>query len=724
MRRLTLMLSLGCALALPVTGQNRSTRLVTQPIDEAKLVKLRGGVHPLAQSRYDRGAVPNAFPAERVLLLLNRPAEKESALQEFLRQVHQRGTANYHQWLTPQEFGERFGPENSDIQAAADWLSAQGFRVARVTNGKQFIEFSGTAGQLRNAFHTEIHQYDLEGETHYANASEPSIPAAFAPIVRGISALHDFRAKPYIHVAGRALYSRARNRATPLWTFPTRWAANPDFFPVAPEDFATQYDLGPLYQAGLDGTGQTIGIINESNVDISLVSAYEQLFGLGNNPTQVVIDGQDPGQLGGLDVEAYLDVEVSASVAPKAAVNLYIADGSNLQDPLALAAIRAVEDNQAPVLSVSFGNCEPFLGNAGNQFWAALWEQAAAQGQTVLVASGDSGPACGGGFPYVSGIASTPWNVAVGGTDFYYSDYATGGASAITLWNQTNDSTLGSLKAALPEQVWNDPFGLNAIPDPFARGEGGGGPSSCSTITTTGTSSTCASGYAKPIWQAGSGVPADGVRDLPDVSLFASNGANLSAYPICAFAGECAPGTDGQVEIALIGGTSASAPAMAGIMALVNQKYGRQGQANYSLYALGQQEPATFHDITLGSNSCHCPQGTVNCALNANGQYATTVYPAGPGYDLASGLGSVDASLLLNNWNSITFKATTTSLQLSSTSITHGMPITVTTSVAAGLGTGTPTGGVAILTDSPLPSNRERHHQLFPRRLLQRFRQI
>lgn len=696
------MLILGSVMAGPIVAQKPASPPATQAIDETQRAKLYGSVHPLAQARYDRGAVPDAFLAERVLLLLSRPVEKESALQEFLRQVHQRGSANYHQWLTPQEFGERFGPGDSDIQAATDWLSAQGFRIARVTKGKQFLEFSGTAGQLGKAFHTEIHQYDVEGEIHYANASELSIPSALAPLVRGISPLHDFRAKPYVQLGGRALYSRTTHRATPLWTFPTPGAPNPYFFPVAPEDFATQYDLGPLYQAGLDGTGQTVGIINESNIDISLVSAYQQLFGLTNNSTQVVIDGQDPGQLGGPDVEAYLDVEVSGSVAPKATVNLYIADGGNLQDPLALAAIRAVEDNQASVLSVSFGNCEPFLGNAGNQFWAALWEQAAAQGQTVLVASGDSGPACGGGFPYVSGIASTPWNVAVGGTDFYYSDYATGGASALTLWNQTNDSNLGSLKAPLTEQVWNDPFGLNAIPYPFARGEGGGGPSSCS----TGSINACVNGYSKPIWQAGPGVPADGVRDLPDVSLFASNGANLSAYPICAFAGECAPGAGNQPEIALIGGTSASAPAMAGIMALVNQKYGRQGQANFSLYALAQQKPAAFHDITLGSNSCHCPQGTVDCALNANGQYATTVYPAGPGYDLASGLGSVDASVLVNNWNSITFKPTTTSLQLSSTSITHGTPITVTTSVAAGSGTGTPTGGVAILTDSPLPSNQ------------------
>ena len=694
-------------MASPIIAQKPAVPLVAQAIDETQVVRLHGSVHPLAQPRYDRGAVPDAFPAERVLLLLNRPAERESALQEFLGEVHRRESTSYHQWLTPQEFGERFGPADSDIQAAANWLRAQGFNVAKVKKSKQFLEFSGTAAQLRQALHTEIHQYDVEGETHYANASELSIPEALAPLVRGISPLHDFRAKPYVQLTGRALYSRANNKAMPLWTFPTPGAANPDFFLLAPEDFAMQYNLGPLYAAGVDGTGQTIGIINESNIDVSLVSAYQQLFGLPNNPTQVVIDGQDPGTLAGPDVEAYLDVEVSGSVAPKATVNLYISDGGNLQDPVSLAAIRAVEDNQASVLSVSFGNCEAFLGNTGNQFWAALWEQAAAQGQTVLVASGDAGPLCFFGYssPTVSGIASTPWNVAVGGTDFYYSDYATGGASAGTLWNQTNDSNLGSLKAPLPEQVWNDAYGLDVIPhaEPFAAG---GGASNCSTITTTGTSTTCAGGYAKPSWQSGLGVPADGVRDLPDISLFASNGANLSAYPICAFAEECVAGAGNQTLIAIVGGTSASTPAMAGIMALVNQKYGRQGQANFTLYSLAQQEPAAFHDITLGSNSVPCFQGTTDCVQNASGHYATTVYSAGPGYDLASGLGSVDANVLVNNWNSVIFKPTTTSLQLSSTSITHGTPITVTTSVAAGPGTGTPTGGVAILTDSPLPSNQ------------------
>ncbi len=150
--------------------------------------------------------------------------------------------------------------------------------------------------------------------------------------MRGISPLNNFRAKPQLHVLGPAAYARATNKTTPQWTINN---PNGNFYAVAPEDFATQYDLSPLYQTGINGNGQTIGIIHESNIDISLVNAYQQLFGLSSNPTQVVIDGDDPGTLNGVDTEAYLDVEVSGAVAPKATVNLYISNGSDFEDPLA-----------------------------------------------------------------------------------------------------------------------------------------------------------------------------------------------------------------------------------------------------------------------------------------------------------------------------------------------------------------------------------------------------
>ena len=708
--KLALPLILGLSLATPALTQTPATPLLTQPINEVNRATLHGSVHPLVRTASDRGAVSNSFLAGRLLLLLNRPPEREAALREFLQAAHATGSASYHKWLTPQQFGEQFGPADSDVQSVVQWLQSHGFSVQRVSKSGTLIEFSGTAGQISEAFHTQIHEYAVKDETHYANANEMEIPQALAPLVRGVAPLNDFRAQPQVQIAGRALYSSSKRAAKPQWTLPNPYGtANLYAYPVTPEDFATQYDLAPLYQAGVTGAGQTIGIINESNIDLGLVQAYQSLFGVAGAPPQVVIDGDDPGTLSGVDVEAYLDVELSGAVAPKATVNLYIASGSSLQDPLELAALRAVEDNQASVLSVSFGQCEMYLGTAGNQFWASLWEQAAAQGQTVFVSSGDTGSECTiEQVNTVSGLASTPWNVAVGGTDFYYGDYATGGASATTLWNQTNDANLGSLIAPLPEQAWNDLFGFDIISNGYQRNEiyaGGGGVSNCTTQNVS--TLACSAGYAKPGWQSGPGVPADSARDIPDVSLFASNGSNLSAYVICAYAGDCVAGSGGSFSAVLVGGTSASSPAMAGIMALVNQKYGRQGQADFTLYALAQQKPAAFHDVTVGNNSelCGGQANPPNCVLQWNGMYGTPQYAAGTGYDQASGLGSVDAAQLVNNWNSVAFKSTTTTLQLSSASVTHGTPVTITTSVAAS-GSGTPTGEVAILTDSPLPASQ------------------
>ena len=736
MKPKVLLVILGSILTLPVYAQLQARLLVTQTIDDSNVIALHGSVHPLAQSRFDRGAVADSFPVNRILLVLNRPPERDAALQSFLNDAHTRGSANFHKWITPDQFGERFGPADADVQAASAWLGSHGFRVSRTSKSRQFVEFSGTAGSVRDAFHTQIHQYNVNGETHYANAGELKIPAALASLVSGVSPMNDFRAKPMLRVLGQASYSRATHKMIPQWTLPT---SSGNFYALAPEDVSTQYDLAPLYKAGVNGAGQTIGIINESNIDISLVQAYQKLFGLSSASPQLVIDGSDPGTLPDVSIEAYLDVEEAGAIAPGAQVNLYIGNANGIftgdtedaspVDPLYLAALRAVDDNQAGVLSVSFGQCEGFLQAAGNSLWSALWQQAAAQGQTVLVASGDSGSAgCDNATgqwtteygPAVNGLASTPWDVAVGGTDFYYSDYATGGASMADLWNQTNDGNYGSLKAPLPEQVWDTVYGLNAI-GPYIQNTmeaipaGGGGASECvnsSAATTsggrlfacnsvTGSGSSAVDGYAKPSWQTGTGVPSDRVRDIPDVSLFAANGTNFSGYPICAIEGDCVPDASGKGQITIVGGTSASTPLMAAVMALVNQKYGRQGQANFTLYPLARQTPSAFHDITLGSNNMTCVAGSPGCTTDSNGDGFTSLqeYSATPGYDLASGLGSIDANVLVNSWNAITFKPTATTLQISPTTAQHGSDVSVTINVNSTSGGGTPQGSVTILAD-------------------------
>ncbi len=729
-------LSLLCAflLSVPVCAQ-RVASPADPGLDESRLTTLHGSVHPLARAEFDRGAVADELPLSRLLLNLARPADREKYLQQFLHDVHTTGSSVYRQWVTPEEFGIRFGADDEDTQLVSGWLESHGLSVARVSKSKSMIEFSGTAGQIREALHTEIHQYSVQGKTFYANASEISVPAAVASRIRGFAPLNSFPPASTLRLVGGGTMNRANHKVAPQFTITENSAP---FYAFGPEDFATQYDVAPVYAAGINGAGQTIGVIGENNINLAMVDAYRKLFNLPADHTQIIIDGQDPGDgVGPIGIAAvgpfigdsdnYPEIEVAGAIAPDATINFYIASGWG-QNALALAALRAVEDNQASVLSFSYNECEQLLGEAGNQLWADLWEQAAAQGQTVLVSSGDGGPsACGselvsssGSILYldtlnVNGFGSTPWNVTVGSTDFYYSDYASGAPSAATLWNQANDSSNGSLKGPLPEQPFSSFLGLNvatsegssgvtidSIFDSFGRGASGGGASNCSqeTLPSSGIVGTCISGYPKPSWQNAPGVPDDQARDLPDVSVFGGTGSNLSAVPICAQPGDCASVTSGNPQVTLVGGSSVSAPSMAGIVALIDQKYGRQGQANYTLYALARQFPAVFHDIALGTNDTTCALNTspdCNTPISNNSfEESYGVYAAGPGYDLASGLGSVDVSQLLNNWNKITYAPSTTTLEATPASVVHGSAVTIDIVVKANSGSATPTGNVVL----------------------------
>ena len=692
---------------------------ITGPIDDQVRVTLKGNTSPLAQARYDQGPVPDSFSAERMLLILQRSPEREAALRQFIQDAHTPGSPSFHRWLTPEEFGELYGPDDSEVAAATGWLQAHGFSVAGVTKGKTAIEFSGSAGQVRAAFHTEIHMYLINGELRHANSTDPQIPAALAPVIAGITPLNDFRPKSYMEVLGQASYNPKTHKITPQWTT----ASN--VFALAPGDFAVQYDLNPLYTAGTNGTGVTIGIIGASDVDPTVVANYRSLFGLPPINFNAVIDGSDPGEGNWATGESYLDVEVSGAVAPGAAINLYTAADTSVQSGLLLAALRAVDDDQASVLSTSYGTCEQDLGSAGNQFWAGLWEQAAAQGQTAFVSSGDSGSAGCDNFNApqpaqyglaVSGFTSTPWNISVGGTDFFYSSYNSSASAQqtqiSTYWNSSPTTTPAtSLLQPIPEQPWNRAFGLNlydgGVYDPGANGAtivgGSGGASSCTSGVgaSDGSFASCTGGYNKPAWQSGKGVPADGARDIPDVSLFAADGENHSFYPVCWGLDNCVPLTGGNMIVGAVGGTSASSPEMAGIMALINQKFGRQGQANYVLYPLAAQHPSVFHDVAVGSNNVPCDTGTPNCtvsALNDNTKGDLTLghYYATAGYDEATGLGSVDANLFLKYWDSLSFTSTSTTLSLSQTTFTHGTPVRMNVAVS-GNG-GTPSGDVGLST--------------------------
>jgi subtilase family serine protease len=733
---------------------------LTQKIDESQLVTLKGTVHPLANAANDKGAVDEGTVLNRVQVMLKRSPAQETALTQLLQQMHQPGTANYHRWLTPAQFGEQFGPSDSDIATLSSWLSSHGFTVTKVNPGKQTMEISGSAGQFQKTFHAAIHKYQVNGQMHTANASDPQIPAALAPVFGGFASLNNFPLKSYEKVLGRATYDPSTHKATPEWTVGTPTTSY--YFLLAPGDFAVQYDLNPLYTAGTTGTGQTIGIINEANISVPLVNQYRTLFGLPANPPNVIIDGNDPGIDGvnnpdgpnGASGEAYLDVELSGAVAPAATVDLIIAGDTALDSGLGLAAQHAVYGDVAPVLSLSFGYCEAFNGSNNNQFWETLWEQAAAQGQTVMVSAGDAGSAaCDNDNTQqfavygqqVNGIGSSPWNVSVGGTDFYYSSYNSGSNTAVTTqleqyWGNfattaSNTTPTTTLLGKVPEQPWNDSqFGLN-LGNQYADGDGstiaggGGGASNCATGTFESTQDPCA-GYPKPAWQTGAGVPADGVRDLPDVSLFAANGANATYYPICAADGDCQPVTSGEVQITGVGGTSASSPAFAAMMALVNQKYGPQGQADFVLYPLAKQFPSAFNDVTVGTNSVPCNLQTLSVqgysfppddclstgttytatdptyGTSTEGQIGNTTtkvpeYNAGTGYDLATGLGTIDANNLVTNWNKVTFTSSSVTLASSQTTFAHGTAVTISGAVTPG----TATGLVSLETTSSEPLN-------------------
>jgi hypothetical protein len=742
-------ITVGLFYCLGLTAQSfmPATRIV-DTVDESRLVTLTGYTHPLANAANDRGPAPEAMPLERMHLVLKRSASQEAALRQLIDEMHSAGSASFHQWLTPDEFGERFGPSDEDLATVTSWLQSHGFSVAKVNAGKQTIEFSGNVAQMNAAFRTQIHKFEVNGESHYAAVGDPSIPAALAPVVGGFVSLNNFRPKSYAHLLGKASYDPKTDHATPQWTVGSKSTGYS--FVLAPQDFAVQYDLNPLYKAGVDGSGQTIAIVNESNINIALVNDFRSLFGLPYNPPQVIIDGNDPGVDGinnpdggnGASVEAYLDVEWAGAVAPKATIDLVIGADTALEPGLDLALQHAVYSNVAPIISLSFGECEANLGDS-NLWLSDLYEQAAAQGITVLVSTGDSGSAgCdSSGAEYathgqaVSGFASTPFNLGIGGTDFYYSEYKSGWTAIdkqlATYWNVTpsNSTPAVSIRGVIPEQPWNDSQYAMNIYNEYTETDGllttiaggGGGASNSAFCSNFGSDGACTgklSGYHKPAWQSGKGVPSDGVRDIPDISLFAANGDNGSSYPICYYDGDCQPVASGDtVQFTGVGGTSASTPAFAGILALVNQKYGRQGQAAHVLYPLATQFPDSFHDVTVGTNSVPCKITTTGCipvsdpaVINNIGTSAsitegqigsgkTASYNARPGYDLASGLGTIDAAHLVANWNKVILAPTKTTLTPSQTTFTHGTAIEISGAVTATKDT--PAGDVALMTDNP-----------------------
>jgi hypothetical protein len=720
---------------------------ITQAVDEKNLVVLKGNIHPLARLEYDQGMVADAQPIGRMLLLLQRSLDQEASLTQLLDDQQNKNSRNYHAWLTPEQFGKQFGPADADIQAVTHWLTSQGFTGINVGPGRQVIEFSGTADQVRNAFRTEIHRFMVDGKEYTANAEDPQVPAALVPVVAGVVSLHNFPRKSHTRFLGQSQQSSGWGGLQPLFTFPDP-ATGRTFFGLGPGDFATIYNSKPLIAAGNDGTGQTIAIVGETNIKVQDVQQFRKMFVLpaNFNATNVVLNGEDPGITSlGEEGESDLDVEWSGAVAPGATVKFVVSASTPASAGIDLSALYIVEHNLAGVMSESYGACEKALGTAGNAFYNGLWEQAAAQGITVVLSSGDGGSAGCDDFNTqqvatqglaVSGLASTAFNVSVGGTDF---DQVNNWAA---YWNPTNDPTGTSAKSYIPEIPWNE---------------------NCAQISLTGCGSTAPTGslnivagsggpsplYPKPNWQLGvTGMPNDNHRDQPDISLFASPGFDGSGYIYCqsdqTLSGCTLNVSPGIRTFGIVGGTSASAPAFAGIMALVNQKQStvsnpapRQGNANYVLYALAKKSGAScasssaeassciFNDVTkgnsvlptglpgVGTNSVPCKGGSPSCSITTAGNNGVLVDPshagteawtAAAGYDMATGLGSVNVNNLATNWATASTIPTSTTLTLAPTSgITHGTSenVSATVTVKANTGSAVPTGDVSLIATMP-----------------------
>jgi hypothetical protein len=668
---------------------------ITQPVDEANLVTLKGNTHPLARPQFDLGPAPAILPLNRMLLVLSRSPEQETALEALLDQQQDKSSSNYHNWLTPEQFGQQFGPADQDVQAVTSWLETHGFQVSRVSKGRVVIEFSGTASQLQEAFHAEIHKYAVNGQEHWANASDPQIPAALAPVVAGVKTLHDFYKKSQILVTGEQFKFKAKPGSQPEFT------ASNGVHALAPADYATIYNINPLYTAAtpINGAGTTIAVVGRSDFSVQDVIDFRNEFSLPNNPPLVVTNGPDPGILNqGEQFEATLDVTWSGAVAPGAQVVFVVSASTNTTDGLDLSEEYIIDNDLGNVMTESFSGCESGATSADANSISSLAEQAAAEGITYMVSTGDSGAeGCDNpdtetkatGPVSVNILASSPYTLGVGGTEF------NDRANPTKYWGSTNQSGLGSALSYIPEDVWNESCVSGC-------GQSGGG----AIWAGGGGASTL---FPKPTWQSVvSGIPPDGHRDLPDVALTA---AGHDPYLLC-FNGSCEQGFFNGVS-----GTSASAPSFAGIMALVNQKTGsKQGQANYVLYRLAAQEtlascnasstttpPAStciFNDVTIGNNAV---PGEVGYGT-PTAEYQSTV-----GYDRATGLGSVNVANLVNGWSTARSVVSATTLSITpSTGATHGTPLDVTISVgAAPPATGSPTGDVALIGDFGSSSSGE-----------------
>jgi subtilase family serine protease len=657
---------------------------ITSEITSSESATLPGSLHPLARPQNDAGRMPGNSRLNGISIYFNRTAAQQADLNGLLAAQQDPHSPQFHQWLTPEQFAARFGMAQSDTDKVQTWLQQQGFSVDPVARSRNMIRFSGTAAQVESAFRTEMHYYNAAGGRHFAPSTALSVPAAIAPAIAGIRNLHDLRPRPQ-HVTARAAFTSSQSGSV--------------FF--APPDIATVYDVKPLTSAGINGSGQAIAVVGQSAVSLSDIEHFQSAAGLTKkDPTMTLVPGTGTSTVisGGDEAESDIDLEWAGALATGATIN-FVYVGSDTNFSVFDSLQYAVEQKLAPIISFSYGSCETELTNADTAVLEGVNQQASAQGQTIIVASGDQGSTACAADTNLSAAqqeaiavnypASSAYVTSMGGTaiDQTNTAYLTAGQGYWTA--QGSSDIVSSALKYIPEVVWNDDDTQNGISST------GGGASVL---------------VGKPSYQAAL-TPADGARDVPDISIYSS--PNFPGFLFCtsdqsmwnttqtpAQRASCNSGfrDSSSKDLTIAGGTSFAAPIFAGMLALINQKAGYtngQGLINPVLYTLAADSStyeSAFHDITSGNNNCTA--GPSFCS-------STDGFSAGTGYDQVTGLGSLDLANLVAAWpvkGSAALIPTTTTILASNTNPNSGTSVNFTITVTAN-STSVPTGTVSVAVD-------------------------
>jgi subtilase family serine protease len=692
-----------CVLAATTLGAQTTPPRLQAEISSSSVSTLKGSLHPMAQAQFDSGRVPSDTRLNGMSIVFNRSAAQQTDLEALIAAQQNPSSPLYHQWLNPDQFAARFGMAQSDLDKVQTWLQQQGFSIDSVARSRNMIRFSGSVNQVEQAFQTQMHFYTIAGEKHFAPSTALTLPSALTPVVMAVRNLDDFRPKPMI------MKSHA-DQANPAFTSSVSGSV---FF--APGDIKLAYGVNTLISAGSTGAGQAIAVAGQSSILNTDIENFETAAGLTvKDPNQVLVPGSGAAEaFAGDQGESDLDVEWSGGIAPGAEI-FFVYTGSATNFGVFDSIAYAVDEKIGNIISVSYGSCEPNLSATNITALEAVMAQAATQGQTVVAASGDSGSsACYQGVPTtqnglpplatqeelaVSYPASSQYVTGVGGTEITSANDTAGSA----YWEAKGSSDeVTSLLKYIPEVAWNDDAAAVAGGSTTLSSTGGG----ASTLYTT-----------KPSWQTGvPGIPSDGKRDVPDVSLYAS--PDLPGYLYCTSdtsdwnttqapvqQASCNSGfrDSATQDLTIAGGTSFATPIFAGMVAVLNQAQGYsagQGLLNPTLYKLASNSTtyaAAFNDVTTGNNECPSSLGPNYCSTASEGSYATTA-----GYDQVTGLGSVNLSALVTAWpaNTSTLIGTTTTVAAASATPAVSTNDTITITVASDSGTTTPTGNVTLSID-------------------------